>query len=247
MNTAHSFPAPALGPAVGPVNAVRCCALLPGIRIADVADACRSAGLGFAWSAHHGWGRRELARWLVGPYAHAAAATRSLSTSGMRRPAVAKRALDDNAIEDLLARSRVEIIEMLRSVWSWKSDAAFVRARIDEGIIAGVTDETSGLGFAPVDGIGMRLVDRVRSLFVADYLTRPADYATFALCDDCDGATFDGGLYHVDCARPRPRRRTALRHRAPRELVLPADFASPELDDESPCTLLSGALALRTA
>jgi hypothetical protein len=223
MRPAHSFPANAVA------GETRCCALVPGVKVRDVADACRSAALGFAWSAHHGWGRRGLARWLVGPYAQAAAPTRALRTSGTR-PAVAGRTLDEDTVEELLARARMEVLTILRGLWSWSDDAAFLRARIDEGLIAGVIDESSGLGFAPVDRPGMRLVDRVRSLFVADYLTRPGDYAAFALCDDCDGATFDGGLYHVDCTRPRSRSR--LRRRAPRELVLPADFAHPDLDDD---------------
>ncbi len=146
-------------------NESRLCALLPGIRVSEVADACRSAALGFAWSAHHGWGRRELARWLVGPYAQAAAATRSLRTSGLRR-AVVHRPLAEDRIEELLATARAEIIETLRSVWSWTDDATFARARISEGLVAGIVDETSGLGFAPVDNPNMRLVERVRSLFV---------------------------------------------------------------------------------
>jgi len=225
-------------------NDSRLCALLPGIRVSDVADACRSAALGFAWSAHHGWGRRELARWLVGPYAQAAAATRSLRTSGLRR-AVTHRRLDETIVEDLLTAARAEIIEMLRGVWSWTDDGAFVRARISEGLIAGIVDESSELGYAPIDNPNMRLVDRVRSLFVADYLTRPADYAAFAVCDDCDGATFDGGLYHVDCMRPRGR--TALRRRVPREVVLPADFAHPDLDDdEAPHAVTAFSLHHRT-
>lgn len=225
-------------------NDSRLCALLPGIRVSDVADSCRSAALGFAWSAHHGWGRRELAKWLVGPYAHAAAATRSLRTSGLRR-AVTHRRLDEAVVEDLLTTTRAEIIEMLRGVWSWTDDGAFVRARIAEGLIAGIVDDCSELGYAPVDNPNMRLVDRVRSLFVADYLTRPADYAAFAVCDDCEGATFDGGLYHVDCMRPRGR--TALRRRVPREVVLPADFAHPDLDDDdAPHAVTSFSLHHRT-
>jgi hypothetical protein len=201
----------------------RLCPLLPGIRVADVADACRSAALGFAWSAHNGWGRRELARWLVGPYAHAVAATRVLRASGTR-PAVVHRELDEQAIDELLATARGEILEMLRGVWSWTHDARSARARIGEGLVAGIVDEASELGFAPIDNVRMRLVDRVRSLFVADYLTRPGDYAAFAVCDDCEGATFDGGLYHEDCMRPRSHSYTAtLRHRAVREVVLPGE------------------------
>ena len=196
----------------------RLCSLLPGIRVADVADACRSAALAFAWSAHNGWGRRELARWLVGPYAHAVAATRTLRGSGMR--AASRRSeIDEETIGALLATTHTETIEMLRNTWSWTNDAATVRAKIGEGLVAGIVDEASELGFAPVDNVRMRLVERVRSLFVADYLSRPGDYAAFAVCDDCDGATFDGGLYHEDCMRPRSQ--TVLRHRAVREVLLP--------------------------
>ena len=189
----------------------RFCLLLPGSRVRDVADACRSAALGFAWSAHHGWGRRELARWLVGPYAHAVAATRLLRASGPRL-AVVHRPLDEAEVEELLVRARADVLDVLRSAWSWAHDTATTRAWLDEGLLAGIADEASDLGYAPVDRAGMRLVDRVRSLFLADYLTRPSDYAAFAVCDDCDGATFDGGLYHRDCARPPGR--TVLRRRA---------------------------------
>jgi len=196
----------------------RFCMLLPGCRVRDVADACRSAALGFAWGAHLGWGRRELARWLIGPYAHAAAATRSLRRSGTLRTA-ASGPLDEETVADLLVLTHERIIEVLRGAWTWRHDPAAARASIDEGLVVGIADETSDLGYGPIDTPGMRLFDRVRSLFVADYLTRPADFAAFAVCDDCAGATFDGGLYHVDCMRPRTR--TVLRRRVPRELVLP--------------------------
>jgi hypothetical protein len=204
----------------------RLCPLLPGIRVVEVADACRSAALRFAWSAHNGWGRRELARWLVGPYAHAVAATRALRASGTRR-AVVHRELDEETVEQLLATTRTEILEMLRGVWSWTHDARAARAKIGEGLVAGIVDEAGGLGYAPVDNVRMRLVERVRSLFVADYLTRPGDYAAFAVCEDCDGATFDGGLYHEDCMRPRAQ--TVLRHRAVREVVLPGESGQASL------------------
>jgi hypothetical protein len=82
-----------------------------------------------------------------------------------------------------------------------------------------MVDDAFAIGYAPVDAPAMRLVDRVRSLFVADYLTRPADYAAFAVCDECEGATFDGALYHESCARPRLR--TVLRRRRARDVLLP--------------------------
>jgi len=130
------------------------------------------------------------------------------------------RPLEEATITELLVTTHRELIDLLRGAWEWSPDPASARASIDQGLVAGIVDVQSELGYGAVDRPGMRLLDRVRSLFVADYLTRPADYAAFAICDDCDGATFDGGLYHVDCARPRSH--TVLRRRVPRELMLPA-------------------------
>jgi hypothetical protein len=205
----------------GPTADARFCPLAPGRHVREVVDACRSAALGFAWSAHHGWGKRELARWLVGPYAHATSATRGLRGSGLQH-AVAPHPLEEATIETLLVDARAEILMLLRDVWSWSYDTTSARACIDEGLVVGIADDEANLGYGPVERPRMRLVDRVRSLFVADYLTRPADYAAFAVCSGCDGATFDGGLYHEGCARPRLR--SVLRRRAAVELRLPTYF-----------------------
>jgi hypothetical protein len=179
----------------------RVCTLLPGIRVHDVADASRSAALGFALSARSGWGRPELARWLVGPYAEAVAATRSLRVSGTRA-AVVHRPVEEDTVQELLTTARTEILEVLRGAASWKHDGAAVRAFMAEGLVAGIVDETSDLGFAPLDG-RMRLAARVRSLFVADYLTRPKDYATFTICEHCETATFDAEAHRAECTHPQ--------------------------------------------
>jgi hypothetical protein len=176
----------------------RVCSLLPGIRIGDVADACRSAALAFGLSTHLGWGRTDLARWLVGPYAEAVAATRSLRVSGTRA-AVVHRPVEEDTIQELLATARAEILEVLRGVPSWTHDGASVRTLLGEGLVAGIVDETSNLGFAPLDSGRMRLAARVRSLFVADYLTRPKDYGSFVICDRCETATFDAEAHRAEC------------------------------------------------
>lgn len=208
----------------------RFCVLAPGERVNEIADACRSAALGFAWGTHHphAFGRRELARWLAGPYARAVASTRQHRPSGTLR-IVAPRPLEEATIEALVRTARAETLRFLRSAWSWTYDGAAARAAIDEGLVVGIADEESNLGYGAIDRPGMRLVDRVCSLFVADYLTRPADYAAFAICLGCEGATFDGGLYHEACARPRLR--TVLRRRAVRELVLPEPMDRDEVDE----------------
>jgi hypothetical protein len=189
--------------------------------VKDVADACRSAALGFAWGANRGWGRRELARWLAGPYAHAVAATRYLRAPRLARPPY--RPIAASTIDALLATSHARVIEGLRAAWTWKSDASFARDFIDAGLVVGVSDDPGGIGYAPADLPDMRLVDRVRSLFIADYLTRPDDYASFGVCDDCDGVSFDVAALHDGCwtayRTPESTSRVVLRRAARRTLV----------------------------
>ncbi|MBS2017112.1 MAG: hypothetical protein JST00_29770 [Deltaproteobacteria bacterium] len=177
-------------------NLVTC--LAPGVRVADIADACRSAALGFAWGAP-AWTKRDLATWLVGPYARATACSSTRDGAAGDLRAHAARTVDEDALARLLSRAHTRVIEWLRGAWTWRHDARAARSIVADGLVAGVIDEASGIGYAPVDRSGMTLVRRVESLFLADYLTRPADYAAFAVCSECDGATFDGGIYHVDC------------------------------------------------
>lgn len=178
----------------------RCARVQPlggGVRVRDVADACRSAGLAFAWSASL-WGKRELAQWLVGPYARAVATI--VLPEARRFPGVDE-PIAAETIALLLENAHVQLLDGLRRTWAWRADSDFVRAMIDQGMVAGVTDDTGAFGYAPVDAPNMRLVDRARSLFLADWLTRPHDYASFAVCNHCGAATFDFGESHRDeCA-----------------------------------------------
>ncbi len=74
---------------------------------------------------------------------------------------------------------------------------------LEGGFVVGVMDSEYALGFAPVATPSMRLVDRVTSLFIADFLTRPADYARFRICDACSAIMFDGGAEHFEvCLKP---------------------------------------------
>jgi hypothetical protein len=194
-----------------------------GLGVTDVAAASRSAALAFTWSSP-GWGRRELARWLVGPYARAVvSAPTPLGVPTRPHPGSA-RCVGEAEIVDLVASARREVLDALRDAWAWTREPRFIRERLDEGLVVRVRDAQSNLGFAPRDRQGMGLAERVRSLFVADFLTRTSDYATFAVCEDCDGVNFCGGLYHPGCTRAG--RRTASRHSEVRELLLPK---SPQL------------------
>jgi hypothetical protein len=218
---------------IAPRVETRCVALENGLTVKDVADAARSAALGFAWGADCGWGRRELARWLVGPYARAVAVSH-VARSGVRRAIDTDRPLAEDTVVDLLRRSHAYLMDGLRSAATWRRDAAFAREMIDEGFVVGVVDESSAIGYAPLDAYDMRLVDRVRSLFVADFLTRPAAYDDFAVCTSCGAATFDGEEAHarncinrVDVTAPSLRRRAARHFETDHDQSIDVVFDDP--------------------
>lgn len=226
MNPTKSF--------ITPRVETRCVSLDAGMTVKDVADACRSAALGFAWGADRGWGRRELARWLVGPYAQAVAVTEA-ARSGVQRAPVS-RPLTEAIVVDLLRRSHAYLLDGLRIASTWRRDAAFAREMIDEGFVVGVIDGSSAIGYAPVDAFDMRLVDRVRSLFMADFLTRPDEYASFVVCEVCGGATFDGARSHGGACEGRGV--VALRRRPVRTFSLEIPRARDDEDDAAGATLV---------
>lgn len=187
-----------------------------GARVKDVADACRSAALAFAWNARL-WTKRDLAMWLVGPYARAACPGRADAPPASRTRA---QAIDEATISEIVDGAHTSVLDALRRAWSWRYDAGFARDLVDAGLVVGVVDEEGSSGYAPVDAPDLRLVDRVRSLFFADYLTRPYDWTSFAVCAGCGAATFDHATHERECGGAR----ISLRGRT--------SAPAPEDDDE---------------
>ena len=174
-----------------------------GETVHGVADRCRAAGVAFADGTTGGWGPRELAAWLVVHYEPATAATRSIVAARRRPPPSAYRALDATTLERVVLDARARIFEMLaRSATAWEGES-FAQTMVDGMLVVGVTDTAGSIGYAPVRYAEMRLVDRVSSLFVADYLTRPGDYVTLVACEECGDVAFDGEPRHESwCAEP---------------------------------------------
>jgi hypothetical protein len=208
-------------------------------RVIDVANACRNAALGFAWNGRL-WKKRELARWLVGPYSHAVVGMQRTfddererdrerererererdrerdrerererdrernPESGVQRVARGMWPISADAIADVLERAHSMLLDGLRRTWAWRHDASFARDMIDIGLVTGIIDDDSSIGYAPVDAPRMLLVDRVRSLFLADYLTRPRDFESFGVCPRCATATFDFYAHAAECGSEHP-------------------------------------------
>jgi hypothetical protein len=172
--------------------------LPPGTSVLDAADAARSAGLAFITMATAQWGRLELAHWLVSAYRP--------SVLQMRRDPKAsgtfqRRSVDEEAVGQLVFAAQQRVIRLILSATRSWNEAGFAREMIDCALVVGVCDENGSLGYAAVDRAEMRLVDRVTSLFVADYLTRPRDYEALVMCAACGVPSFRWDRMHsADCA-----------------------------------------------
>jgi hypothetical protein len=170
--------------------------------VLSVADLARSALLGFLQGSNGEWSKRELAEWLVGPYRAAIQVTPCGTVRRRAKPPVGT-SIEDGAVEGLLLRTRGRIIEFLDDRASWEK-SGFARYAVETGLIVGIQDRASGIGYAPAAFESMRLVDRVLSLLLADYLARPNDYASLVVCDDCGHVSFSWAELHTYGCTPAP-------------------------------------------
>jgi hypothetical protein len=136
------------------------------------------------------WGKRGLAEWLHGAYAHAtwrregSASARASTPSGI--------GLAELAVERLLLRTRDDVV------------ALFETCRADDALASGAVvvarDSEGSVGYVAVDQPGMTLFERVSALLFADWLTRPSDYRDHLhVCDNCWEVSFDWAPQHLGC------------------------------------------------
>lgn len=153
----------------------------------SVAAACRAAALAFVNGVGRGWTKRDLARWLLGPYREAACPLPGAERVGfaptMAEVSAARVDRLLNEVREHALRSLEGTPDGLVSLPSWaKTAGSVLRSRHGNG----------ESGFIPVDWPRMRLDDRVMSLFAVDVLVRPRDYERrLAVCSRCRAVSFD--------------------------------------------------------
>ena len=200
-------------------------AQLGTVRVLDVADASRTAAVAFLEGTATGWGRTELAAWLMGAY-RAATKRNPTALAGAGR---GDTTISDGTVERVLLRTRERLIDLLAGGAREWSKAGFTTHAVEAGLVVGVTDESGALGYAPLDLPGMRLYDRVSALFVADYLTRPRDYEGLSLCEECSELSFSWApSHHRHCSTPPVVSGVVARHTG-----LVAPVTSRGLGDDS--------------
>lgn len=177
--------------------------LVSGFTIDDVAEACRSAAIEFLDGVRDGWGKRELAAWLIGPYHQLSllrCSAEELAFSDVfdhtpKPGAVSSRPrrVADRDVDRTMRDARKEVLRVIEQFAAGDPSAeTFVWKIGSRGVLASVEDETGMSGVVPNELASQRLVERVLSLIAADYVARPFDYEDrVAICATCKTVTFD--------------------------------------------------------
>jgi hypothetical protein len=131
----------------------------------------------------------------------------------------------------MLERTRSDVTQRLEGFAQSDDAALFVLDARDNGSVIRCKDAGGRAGFLPVDRPGMKLSDRVLSLFATDYLLRTQDYEQLCtVCWRCETVTFDA----------EARRIGACTTHATSGIRPTADSGVSEKESESKCETLRG-------
>ncbi len=189
--TCRTVPPPR--PSSSPLDGIPVVALPADVRALSIAERAREAMLAILHGIDAGWSKRELARWLAGPYetltSYAAALELPEESSTFRRP---PRGLANDRLEAVLRAAKEEVLATLIMAAPPDSDVRFTHRAVTAGHVVRARDAHGRGGWTPVDAPGMLLSDRILALVSVDYLMRPADYlALLSVCGLCQAVSFD--------------------------------------------------------
>ncbi len=154
----------------------------------SLAADCREAALSFMSGVASGWDKLDLVLWLTGPYARA---TRH-GKHGERVAVVSDtEEISDESIESLVTHVRGQLIASLERAALEFGALDFADEITERGLVRKVVDADGRDAWVPVDASRLRLRDRVRALFTADYLNAPYTYAELFVCHRCEAVVFD--------------------------------------------------------
>ena len=99
--------------------------------------------------------------------------------------------ISDESIESLVTHVRGQLIASLEKAALELGSLEFSDEIVERGLVRKVVDAEGRDAWVPVDGARLRLRDRVRALFTADYLNAPYTYAELFVCHRCEAVVFD--------------------------------------------------------
>lgn len=154
----------------------------------SVSGECREAALAFMAGASAGWTKLDLVRWLIGPYARAVRHTRR----GERVTGLAGEVeVSEDVVDGLVGRVRGQLLASLEAAALARGELEFLEEAIERGLVRRASDADGFEVWVPVDAPRMRLRDRLRALFAADYLAAADAYEDLLVCHRCEAVVFD--------------------------------------------------------
>ena len=164
------------------------------VRVEDVVRRTRHAARVFRSSGATDWGRTKLRSWLIVEYAMATEWTREDDVSPWSHRDAP---MDDERARDLVDGARRRITRLLVEESSGWNTPAFAAAMFDRGLITSVTDATGREAFAPAARVDLSFLERVASIFIADFLAHPQDNTDLSSCECCGELEINGHVQHV--------------------------------------------------
>jgi len=167
-----------------------------GTAVHEIADRCRRGVVEFVSGTAGGWSRVDLDLWLGAPYRSA-----SGSFPGPSRSRAPLALAEVEGVFETALMDAAEVVREMIASCARPRMPAFVQLAVERGFVVGAQDTSGALGHVPVDDASMSLVDRVASLLAADFLTRPNDYRSVSICEDCGAVSFEWtACDHEECA-----------------------------------------------
>ena len=121
--------------------------------------------------------KRALSAWLLGPYQDATAfCARRHGHSSPPRPDSVPPPGPLHGVAELVVGAKHAVREAVDAALGPNGSEVLIRLLPPVVHLAAVHDVYGGHGFVPMDVARTKLTDRVLSLIVADYLTRPDDF-----------------------------------------------------------------------
>lgn len=157
----------------------------------NVSLACRRAALSFMSGTLARWRKLDLALWLMGPYALATVRPRHEGLRALGELDVGNVGDDPSSLTEVVASARMRVVTALERAVLEGGALAFVERVVQRGLVRRIKDSQERPVWLPVDLRRVGLRERVESLFVADYLNEPRDYAELYVCHACENVVFD--------------------------------------------------------
>ncbi len=163
----------------------------------SVSRDCRDAAVGFIAGVGRGWDKRDLALWLIGPYAYATrhvARGERTARPGQHIPSTMEERVEMlQKLDEIMTDTRERTLAVLVRASGPENGGAIDIAcdLVEQGFVRVAEDASGTEVWVPVDMVRMRLHDRVAALLVADYLNDPIQYGRLVVCSRCERVAFE--------------------------------------------------------